>query len=431
MMQRHIVFATAGSLGDLHPFLALGSEMRRRGYRVTVATNAAYETEVGNAFLNFHHMRPDPEDTPAFHARYMHPATGGEFVYRDYLAPAIQASYVDLLAITQRADLLVSQTLMALAAPLVAAKTNIAWVSAVLQPMSFFSVHDRPNYLPRSLAWACARSPALHARVLHYVKKHTMAWFAPVSKLRHELDISDVRHPLYEGQHSPRRVLAMFSPLMGTAQPDWPAGTVQTGCALHTPETAALPAALLAFVERDDTPLVIFTLSSASSNDAGDFYLQSFRAATALGMRALLIMGGLAKQSRLPEPLPTSVFRVDYVAFEKVFGYAAAIVHSGGSATSFKALQAGKPQIIVPHAHDQRDNAMRLQHLGVAAVIHRHRPGWKALRSAVNAVLNDQAMIEKATAVAARARAKDGVQAACDAIEVVMETAMKTEPLHG
>ena len=79
MQQRHIVFATAGSLGDLYPFLALGRELRQRGKRVTIATSANHEPQVLEAGLGFRHMRPDPEDTAAFHARYMHPKTGGQF----------------------------------------------------------------------------------------------------------------------------------------------------------------------------------------------------------------------------------------------------------------------------------------------------------------------------------------------------------------
>lgn len=420
MAQRHIVFATTGSLGDLHPFLALGCEMQRRDYRATIATSAVHKAEVDAAGLGFHHMRPDPEDTPTFHARYMHPVTGGEFVYRQYLGPAIRASYDDLLTATEGADLLVSQTLMALAAPLVAAKTGIAWVSAVLQPMSFFSVYDRPNYLPNAVAWACARSPVFHERVLHYVKKHTENWLLPIRELGLELGIVDQKHPLYEGQHAPLRALAMFSPLMGTAQPDWPASAVQTGTALYQPAAAAPPVSLTQFLECRSTPLVIFTLSSASSNDAGDFYAESLKAASALGLRALLVMGGLAKHASLPEPLPALAFRIDYVAFETVFVHAAVIVHSGGSATSFKALQAGKPQLVVPHAHDQRDNALRLQHLGVATVISRRRPGWKTLRNALQAVLANTTMGEKAAAVAAQARDEDGVQAACNTLEAVL-----------
>jgi rhamnosyltransferase subunit B len=416
--QRHIVFATTGSLGDLHPFLALGRELKRRGHRVTVATSAVHQRHVGRAGLHFHHMRPDPDDTPAFHARYMHPKTGGKFVYKEYLGPSIRISYADLSEATQDADMLVSQSLMALAAPLVAAKTGIAWVSAVLQPMSFFSLHDRPNYLPVPLlSWACGRSLDLHGQVFRYVRKHTEEWVRPVLDLRREIGIAQVDHPMYEGQHSPTCVLAMFSPLLGGRQPDWPAPVIQTGTALYLPDERSLPAGLLAFLQRKSPPLAIFSLSSAASNDAGNFYRESLEAAGALGLRALLVMGGLATSSTLPSPLPDWALRVDYAAFEDVFPHAAVIVHSGGVATSFKALQSGKPQVIVPHAHDQRDNAMRLSRLGIAIVINQRRPGRNALRKALQQALANTEMQGKSVALAAQTRQEDGVQQACNVIE--------------
>ena len=418
---RHIVFATSGSLGDLHPFLALGSELRRRGHRVTVATNAGHEGQVSRAGLAFRHMRPDPDNTPAFHRRYMHPRTGGEFVYRHYLAPAIRQSYADLAEASRGADLLVSQSLMALAAPLVAASTGMPWVSAVLQPMSFFSLHERPNYLPFApLSWLCGRSPELHGKVFGYVRQHTERWLGPVLALREELGIASRGHPLYEGQHSGRRVLAMFSPLLGGRQPDWPAATVQTGTALYLDQAPALAEPLRQFLERDDAPLAIFTLSSAASNDAGEFYAHGLAAASALGMRALLVTGGLAAASTLPGPLPENAMRIPYAPFEAVFPHAAVIVHSGGAATSFKALQAGRPQIIVPHAHDQMDNALRLRALGAAQVLTRRRAGRHALRSALAQASADRRMRQSAATLAKRSRGEDGVQAGCDAIEEVL-----------
>ena len=421
---RHIVFATTGSLGDLHPFLALGCELTRRGHRASVATSGVHRQHVLDAGLEFRHMRPDPDNTSEFHARYMHPKTGGEFVYKHHLGPSIRASYADLSHAAGDADMLVSQSLMALAAPLGAAKKGIAWSSAVLQPMSFFSVHERPNYLPFPLLpWLCARSPEFHARVFHYVKKHTATWVQPVQELKQELGIARQDHPMYEGQHSPARVLAMFSPLLGTPQPDWPASAVQTGTALYRPQDAALSPALQAFLQPGSAPLAVFTLSSAASNDAGSFYLESLHAATSLGVRALLVMGGTAATSRLPEPLPDSVLRVDYAAFEAVFPHADVIVHSGGVATSFKALQAGKPQIIVPHAHDQRDNAMRLARQGVALIVERHGAGRRALRNVLRTALADKAMQTKAAALASRARQEDGVRQACEVIEGALDHA--------
>ena len=421
MPQRHVVFATAGSLGDLFPFLAVGRELRQRGKRVTIATSANHRPQVLAAGLAFRHMRPDPENTAAFHARYMHPKTGGQFVYQDFLGPAIRHSFDDLAGATRDADLLVSQSLMALAAPLVAASTGIPWMSAVLQPMSFFSVHDRPNYLPFPLLpWLCARSPQLHQNIFQYVKKHTEQWVKPVLELGREIGIAHQGHPMYEGQHAPDCVLAMFSPLLGGPQPDWPPSVMQTGTAQLPQAAAPLPEALTRFLERDDMPLAIFTLSSAASNDAGDFYRHSLTAAGALGMRALLMTSGLAASSRLPEPLPDWAFRIDYAAFEQVFPHAAVIVHPGGVGTAFKAMQSGTPQIVLPHAHDQLDNALRLHRLGVARVMPGKRAGAGALRRALQAVLADRQMQATAASIALQAREEDGVARACDVIDKVL-----------
>jgi rhamnosyltransferase subunit B len=421
MPQRHIVFATAGSLGDLYPFLALGRELRQRGKRVSIATSANHRQHVVAAGLAFSHMRPDPENTAAFHARYMHPKTGGQFVYQDYLGPAIRRSYDDLTEATRDADLLVSQSLMALAAPLVAASSGIPWVSAVFQPMSFFSVHERPNYLPFPLLpWLCGRSPQLHQNIFQYVRKHTEAWVQPVLDLRQELGIVQHGHPMYEGQHSPDCVLAMFSPMLGGPQPDWPSSVKQTGTAQLPQQAAPLPDALQRFLERDDMPLAIFTLSSAASNDAGDFYRDSLAASTGLGIRALLITSGLAASSQLPEPLPDWARRIDYAAFEQVFPHAAVVVHAGGIGSAFKAMQAGAPQIVMPHAHDQLDNALRLERLGVARVMHGKRTGAHALRRALREVLADRRMHATAASVALQAIEEDGVARACDIIDEVL-----------
>lgn len=424
MKQRHVVFATAGSLGDLYPFLALGAELRRRGHRVSIASSNEHRASVEAAGLAFRHMRPDPPGPPgaaAFFARYMHPKTGAEFVYRDYLSPAIRDSHADLIWATRDADLLVSQSLMAMAAPLVAASTGLPWISAVFQPMTLFSLHDRPGYLPVPLLPdLCARYPEIHARVFHYVRKHTRQWIAPVEALRRELCIAGEPHPMYEGQHSPRRVLAMFSPLLGGPRPDWPASALQTGTALHAGGRRALPPALLAFLARRDRPLAVLTLSSAPGAP-GDFYRHALAAAAGQGMRALLVTSGLSASARLPSPLPDWAMRVDYAPFEAVLPHAAVMVHAGGIGTIFQAMRAGVPQIIVPQAHDQADNARRLAGLGAASVIPVRRFGQAALARALRAALADEAMRENAARLAARAGQENGVARACDEIELQLQ----------
>jgi rhamnosyltransferase subunit B len=420
----HIVLATSGSLGDLYPFLALGCELQRRGHRATIATTANHRHHVERAGLGFRRMRPEPENTPAFQARFMHPKTGGEFVYKNFLAPAIRDSYTDLTAATGDADMLISQSLMAMAAPLVAASSGIPWLSAVFQPMTLFSVHERPNYLPYPfLPWLCAQNPEIHARVFHYVRKYTEEWVKPVLEFREELGLDVQGHPMYEGQHSPRCVLAMFSPLLGGAQPDWPKSAVQTGTAQFalphagdSPDSLSITPELQAFLSRDDRPLVIFTLSSTAS-DTGSFYIECLKAAGTLGVRALLITSGQAASRELSAPMPDWAMRLDYAPFETIFPHAAVVVHAGGIGTGFKALQAGVPQILIPQAHDQLDNAMRLHRLGVATMIRRRRITAGVLAKALRSQLADDFFQRKAAEIGQTARDEDGAGMACDVIE--------------
>ncbi|NEX59600.1 glycosyltransferase [Noviherbaspirillum galbum] len=416
---KHVVFATSGSLGDLYPFLALGQELRRRGHRATIATTANHRARVEAAGLGFRRMRPEPEESPDFLARFMHPKKGGEFVYRHFLAPAIADSYADLEKSCADADLLVSQSLMALAAPLLAARTGIPWISAVFQPMTLFSVHDRPNYLPYPvLPWLCGRDPVIHAKVLHYVRKYTEEWVRPVMDFRRGLGIDDAPHPMYEGQHSPDCVLAMFSPLLGGPRPDWPKAAVQTGTAqVALPASASSPE-LDAFLARCDRPLAVFTLSSTAS-DTGTFYAAALEAARSAGMRALLVTSGAAalQASGLPSRLPDWALRVDYAPFERVFPHAAVVVHAGGIGTAFKAMQAGVRQVVVPHAHDQLDNAMRLQRLGVGRLLRPSQASKRRLAGVIMEALRDETMRKTATRVQAAALAENGAAAACDIIE--------------
>ena len=38
--QAKIILATAGSLGDIHPYMAIARELQARGHRVVIATSA-------------------------------------------------------------------------------------------------------------------------------------------------------------------------------------------------------------------------------------------------------------------------------------------------------------------------------------------------------------------------------------------------------
>jgi rhamnosyltransferase subunit B len=376
MRSAHIVVTTFGSLGDLYPFLAIGQELRTRGHRVTIATHITHQLVVEQAGLHFADASgmPIPEDRRAFTAQAFHPRRGPGFVVRDLAANDTVASYAKLKTLCADADLLVTSSL-AFAAQILAEQMTAAgtlrWVSAILAPASFISAYDPPT-TGMAIVDAIARRSPRNVRLLRVVMKiGTHRWTAPVRAFRRTLGLpaeSVGGDAFYRGQHAPAAVLALFSPLIGTAQEDWPAQTVLTGFARYRQPDAPLDPSLAAFLRNGTAPLV-FTLGSAAVHIGADFLRESIATAISLGRRALLFTGSPEIRAQLPRDLPADIYLVDYAAHATVFPSAAVLIHHGGIGTSAEALYAGRPMLVVPHGFDQYDNAARLQRIGVAEVL--------------------------------------------------------------
>jgi UDP:flavonoid glycosyltransferase YjiC (YdhE family) len=86
-----IVLATFGSLGDLHPLIAVGLELRERGHEVVFATNLSHQERVTRHGFAFHALRPDvgPDD-PATVAYLMDLKRGPERMLRELLFPSLR-----------------------------------------------------------------------------------------------------------------------------------------------------------------------------------------------------------------------------------------------------------------------------------------------------------------------------------------------------
>jgi len=106
-------------------------------------------------------------------------------------------------------------------------------------------------------------------------------------------------------------------------------------------------------------PPIVFTAGSAMAQGK-EFFSVSAEVCRIRGWRGILL-------TQYPEQLgalPDSVRHFNYVPFSTVLPRAAAFVHHGGIGTTAQALAAGVPQLVVPFAHDQPDNAVRVRRLG-------------------------------------------------------------------
>ncbi|MFM7149198.1 MAG: glycosyltransferase [Gemmataceae bacterium] len=417
-----IVLSTLGSLGDLHPYIALGLGLKARGHDVVLATSGFYESRITSQGLGFHAIRPD---LPQLHnnkemmRRAMDLRTGTEFVVRDLVMPSLRETFEDTMAAAQGADLLVSH-ILTFSVRLAAELLKLPWASTILAPIGFLSIHD-PPVLPTAPFlgdWRFLGSP-FHQMLFSFGRRKIRTWTQPLHHFRAELGLPSLsQDPLLEGQHAPDLVLALFSPSFAGIQKDWPSQTITTGFPwFDQDEVPELDGELRDFLDSGPAPIV-FTLGSSAVRDAGSFFDHSVEAARRLRQRALLLIGKEAG-NHLPN-LPDGMLTREYAPFSEVFPRASVIVHQGGIGTTAQALRSGRPMLVMPYAHDQPDNASRLKRLGVARVLPRIQ--YKPLRvaSELHQLLKNQAYSRRAAALASRIRQEDGVGQACAALEKLL-----------
>jgi rhamnosyltransferase subunit B len=411
-----IVLTTIGSLGDLHPQIALAIELRKRGHDIVFATMKEYGDIIKPLGFEFHPMRPDgtPINNPEEIAKMTDLKTGSEYTVRKWLLPNLRDTYTDLLDSAKDADLIIAGDIV-YAAPLVADKVGIPWASLALAPVAFFSAYD-PSVIPLFpfLAKLRGLGAPLNQVIIQLLKAVTKSWAEPIHQLRKELGLLQLSNNPFVDKSSACLVLAMFSSVLAKQQSDWIKNTVVTGFAFYDGDgkEGSVTSKLQQFLDTGEPPIV-FTLGSAVVMVPGAFYQESIRAVTLLNRRAVLLIG----KNNPPDGLSEDIIAVDYVSYSQLFPHACAIVHQGGIGTTAQALRAGRPTLIMPYTYDQPDNAARVKRLGTSRTIDRkHYIGVRVAKE-LQALLENPNYATKAAEIGQIIQIENGVSIACDAIE--------------
>ncbi|OKH49750.1 glycosyl transferase [Calothrix sp. HK-06] len=414
-----IVITTLGTLGDLHPMIAVALELRQRGHDVVFVTHEVYKSKLEALKFEFHPMRPDftALNDPQEMARMMDLKTGQEYMVRKWANPNLRDMYTDLLEVAQKSDFIFSGEGVT-ATPLVAEKLKMKWASSAMVPMSFFSAYDPPVLAPfPALANLYKLGPTFNKGIINFAKWVSNSWASPVRQLRHELGLSPLKgNPYIDCKFSPYLVIALFSSVLGQPQPDWAPNTVVAGFTFYDgTESAELPEQVKQFLDAGEAP-IIFTLGSAAVIDAGNFYQESIEVAKLINRRAILLIGKNSPPQNLSEH-SKNIIAVNYLPYSQIFPHACAIVHQGGIGTTAQALRAGRPTLIMPYSHDQPDNAARVERLGTSRTIKRNQYSAPRVASLLQELLNNLSYAQKATEIARILQAENAVCVACDAIE--------------
>lgn len=422
MPPRRIVLATAGSLGDLHPFIALGLALRARGFQAEIASSPEYADKVRAEGLVFHSVGPtlaELEARTGLDRVALTRAIGRStvFLFEKLLLPHLEAAARETIRVAEGASAIVGSTFAAGAA-MAAERLGVPFVPVALQPAIVFSAYDPPR-LPTAPWLRPSRAGlglALNRLTIAAARASTARWTGRVDAIRAALDLPpEGRNLLLDGLEGRDLSLGLYSPLLSPAQPDAPEGFAVVGPAHYDSEAGgpvALSPALAAFLAAGPAPLV-FTLGSAVVNDPGDFYAQSLVAARRLGRRAVLLVGPEGDASVADGP---DAIALPYAPFSLLFPRAAAVVHQGGVGTTQQALRAGRPQLVVPYLGDQFDNAARVVRLGIGASLGRGGYRGRRVAAVLERLLRDPTGVETAARLGGVAAQEDGAAVAAEKI---------------
>jgi len=403
-----------GSAGDVHPNVGLAMALRRRGHRVVLVAASVFRSLARRAGLEFAGLGSDDQYYEALHDPDMwHPFRAFSVVARRLILPSMRPIYEVIARYNEPGETVVASPGTAFGARIAQEKLGVPLASVHLQPLTLRSAFEPGCYgfpdiighLPRPL-----RGPYLWA-VDRLIVDRLLA--NETNALRAELGLSPAGRLFDRWFHSPQLIIGLFPEWFAPAQPDWPPNVHLTGFPLwdgadlrqRSPE-------LEDFLEGGDAP-VVFTAGSAMVQGK-EFFRVSAEVCRASGRRGLFLT---QYSEQLPDPLPDGVRHFEYVPFSAVLPRASAFVHHGGIGTTAQALAAGVPQLVVPLAHDQPDNAVRVRRLGVGEFLLPKDYRTGAVVERLNRLLQSPAVRENCTRRAGDVGGSRSLEHACDLIE--------------
>lgn len=409
----HVLLPTIGSAGDVLPMLELGLALKRRGHRATIVTNELFTDIVREAGLGFIAMGTAAEAEAAIaDPRLWHPVKSFECVAERGLIPYLPRLY-EIIAGQASRDLVVAAPGTCLGARVAQEKLGVPLATVHLQPAMLRSLLDAgrqgrlnmgpgmPRLVKRSLFWLIDN---------YFVNRLLLP---ELNAFRGSLGLTPVNDVFARYLHSTELVIGLFPEWFAPPQRDWPPQTHLTGFLFHDaagePETAEAAEEFLAA----GPPPVLFTPGSATTGQER-FFQESVEACRIAGLRAMLVTN-FPKQ--LPANLPEFAKGFAWLPFGRILPRCAALVYHGGIGTMAQAIHAGIPHLVVPNAHDQPDNALRIERLGLGRTLYPER--YRAARVArmLKEITGSGKMRQNCAEYAKRIDSDDSLRRTCELIE--------------
>jgi sterol 3beta-glucosyltransferase len=412
----NIIIIAPGSRGDVQPYVALGTGLKKAGHAVLVLTSQEFQEFVTSYGLEFFDL-------------------GGNFqtIAQDMQSLLEQGNFLKILAsmgatakqmvdqatrsglvACQGADMIVAGPGGLFVGLALSQKLGIPCIPALYYP--FTPTGEFPNALA---PLPPVRLPSGLNRLTHRMAQQ-MLWqnyrAADNQARRHVLSIPPEPFwgPFARLQQQKQPILYGYSPQVIPPPKDWDQHIHVTGYWFLEPATGWQPPVdLVKFLQSGPPPVYVSFGSMVNRKPEATTRLV-LEALQRSGQRGVISAGwGGMQQTDLPE----TVFMIDSVPFNWLFPQMAAVVHHGGAGTTSIGLWAGVPAVITPFMGDQPFWGRRVYELGVGTKpIPRRRLTADRLTQAIQQAVSDQVMREKAARLGERIRAEDGIARAVEII---------------
>ncbi|MCC6492695.1 MAG: glycosyltransferase [Pirellulales bacterium] len=410
----HVILSALGSYGDVLPMVGLGATLHGRGHRVQIIVNPYFQTVVEEAGLELLPLGSADEYRQLMHHPDLwHPRRGLKLVLSRGAAAYLRDAYRFVESNYSDEHTVLAAHGLDLGSRIFSEKHGAPLATVHFAPFALLTLHATPRYIgaPNMTGWPRPLKAAMFWAADRWVVDPLMG--PVVNGLRHQLGLPAVAHIFSRWNNSTQLVLGLFPEWFAPIQPDWPECTALTGFPLWNPPVAkAVNGEVNEFLASGDAPIV-FAPGSANIQ-AGAFFRTAVETCRRLGRRGMLMT---QYPDQAPADLPPSVRRFGFVPFGWLLPRAAALVHHGGIGTCAQGLASGIPQVVMPMAYDQLDNGLRLERLGVGAVVPRRK--FKPLRVAaeLSRLLEAENVKRTCAQLAQRCDGPASLDAACDLIE--------------
>ncbi|HYO85862.1 MAG TPA: glycosyltransferase [Dermatophilaceae bacterium] len=348
---------TAGTRGDVQPFIALALALRARGHQVVLAAPAGMRDLVNDVGLPYTPIRADGVGvayTESGRRARGHPVETWR-LFRHVVQPGIAAMLVDAAEALAGCEVLAFHPKAIAGRHLAEAWQVPGWVVTIAPQIVPTAAFPAPGTIRADLGRLNRATYAVPAVLGFALRAQIGAW-------RSQLGLPPTWSPGVR-MAGPRRlpVLHAHSRFLVPTPEDWDKDCHVTGFwTVAEAGRGSLGLPLVDFLDSGPAPLVV-GFGAMTPPDAHATARLIVEAARRVRRRVVLV--------GLPEVDGADVISVANVSFRRLFPRAAATVHHGGAGTTAASLLAGIPMVLVPHALDQPFWAGRVQAAGVGASV--------------------------------------------------------------